>query len=153
MISEEVAIERVKRKKFKIPMSDKPGSYEEEMLRTLLVKYLSKDLKSSKRIRLVLLPACLENEVVTRNQLKEEFVKRGEAEDTTRAGYFLTLISGQVGMEKNDFLRQVIGYDYPSYSWEKDNYHIREGYHDLVKDVLQELSEVPTSGETGSANH
>jgi hypothetical protein len=68
--------------------------------------------------------------------LKEEVVKRGQAEDTTRAGYFLTLVSSQIGMGKNDFLRQVIGYEYPHYAWEKDNYHIREGNKDLVREVL-----------------
>jgi hypothetical protein len=29
-------------------------------------------------------------------------------------------------MAKNDFLRQVIGYEYPNYPWEKDNYSIRD---------------------------
>ena len=31
-----------------------------------------------------------------------------------------------MGMEKNDFLRQVIGYEYPTNEWEKDNYFIRQ---------------------------
>ena len=41
-------------------------------------------------------------------------------------------------MEKNDFLRQVIGYDHPNYRWEKDNYFVRDQYRDLVAEVLKE---------------
>jgi hypothetical protein len=120
-------------------MSDEPGNYEEDELRELLACYLSQDMISARRIRDVLLPVCLASEKVQREQLKEEFVRRGAAEDRTKAGYYLTVISGQIGMEKNDFLRQVIGYEYPTYSWEKDNYFIRSEYQDLVKDVLRQL--------------
>jgi hypothetical protein len=141
VISEEVAEERAKSKKFQIPMSDEPGTYEEDDLRALLIKYLSRDMYSARRIQKVIIPACLEHGVVTRDQLKQEFVNRGEAEDTTQAGYFLTLVSSQMGMKKNDFLRQVIGYEYPTHAWEKDNYFIREGYQDLIREVLQELDE------------
>jgi hypothetical protein len=42
-------------------------------------------------------------------------------------------------MQKNDFLRQVIAYDYPNYAWEKDNYRIRPDYKELVREVLVEL--------------
>jgi hypothetical protein len=150
VISEEVAEERAKKKKFQIPMSDEPGTYEEEELKTLLIKYLSKHIYSARRILKVVIPACLEHGVLTREQLKEEFVKRGEAEDTSQAGYFLVLVSGQMGMKKNDFLRQVIRYEYPRHAWEKDNYSIREGFQDLVREVLQELredDEIPDEGE------
>lgn len=139
VISEEVAEQRTKRRKYKIPMSDEPGSYEEEELRELLSRYLSQDMVSAKRIRDVLLPACLEHEFLQRDKLKEEFVERGDAKDIKIAAYRMPLISGQLGMEKNDFLRQVVGYTYPNYSWEKDNYFIRDEYKDLVKELLDEL--------------
>ena len=51
----------------------------------------------------------------------------------------MSLISSQVGHQRNDFLRQVIEYGYPNYQWEKDNYQIREGYRELVSEVLAEL--------------
>jgi len=60
-----------------------------------------------------MMDTCLENDRVTRDKLKEEFVNRKEAESIRDAGYFLTLISTQLGLEKNDFLRQIIGYEYP----------------------------------------
>ena len=44
------------------------------------------------------------------------------------------------GMAKNDFLRQVIAYEYPRRPWEKDNFAIRPEYQDLVKEVLAEVS-------------
>lgn len=138
LISEEVVEERVQQRKFTIPMSDEPGTYEIEELHELLKRYLAQDMLSARRIRDVLLPACLKHKTVQREGLKEELVKQGEATDTTSAGYALTAISSQIGMEKNDFLRQVIDYDYPTYSWEKDNYSIRKGYEDLVRDILTE---------------
>ncbi len=45
-----------------------------------------------------------------------------------------------MGMQKNDFLRQVVDYEYPNYSWEKDNYHVRSEYQRLVKQILAELN-------------
>ena len=101
--------------------------------------YLSQNLYSSRRIRDVLLPVCLENTHISRDKLKEEFVKQGEASDLSNAGYFLSLISSQVGQKKNDYLRQIIGYEYPNYPWEKDNYQIREGYKELVENLLKDL--------------
>jgi len=139
VISDEIAEQRTKRVKFKIPMSDEPGKYEDEELRELLTRYLSQDMVSAKRIRNVLLPACLEHPVLQRDQLKQEFVIRNEAEDTAQAGYRMTLVSSQMGMEKNDFLRQIIGYDYPNYSWEKDNYFVRDEYKELVKTILRKF--------------
>ena len=62
------------------------------------------------------------------------------------AGRFVSLISNQLGMAKNDFLRQVIGYEYPEYQWQKDNYHIRDGYRSMVESVLQELNGASGNG-------
>lgn len=139
LISEDVVEERVKQRKFTIPMSDEPGQYEDDELKELIVRYLSQDMVTVKRILKVFLPVCLSHEKVQRNLLKEELVRRGEAEDITKAGYYLTFISSQMGMEKNDFLRQVVGYEYPNYAWEKDNYFIRTDYRDMIKDVLSQL--------------
>jgi hypothetical protein len=44
-------------------------------------------------------------------------------------------------MKKNDFLRQVVAYEYPLHHWEKDNFAIRPEYRDLVKEVLDKLKE------------
>jgi hypothetical protein len=148
IISEEVEQARLKKtKKFTIPMSDDPGDYDEETLEQLLSQYLSSSLHSARRIRDVLIPACLEHGRVTRDQIKEEFLKSGEIEELATGGYFLSLISGQIGMAKNDFLRQVIGYEYPNNPWEKDNYHIRPGYEDLCR----KLAETPSAPSAVSA--
>jgi hypothetical protein len=42
-------------------------------------------------------------------------------------------------MKKNDFLRQVVSYEYPRHSWEKDNFVLQAEYRSLVKDVLDGL--------------
>jgi hypothetical protein len=57
----------------------------------------------------------------------------------SQAGYFLALISSQLGFKWNDFLRQVIKYEFPNNKWEKDNFTIRTEYRELVKEVLRNL--------------
>jgi hypothetical protein len=142
IISEELEQERVKKqKKFEIAMSDEPGSYETERLEQLLVDYLSKPKVSNRRIKDVLLPACLKKGILTREELKKELVGNDPHIDESRAGYYLTTMSSQLGMAKNDFLRQVISYGYPNYEWEKDDFSIRREYRELVKQVLEKLKD------------
>lgn len=140
VISEDIAEQRESTHKFKIKVSDTPGNYPEEELRELLFSYFRRNLVTAKRIRLALLPMCLKNESVTRDQLKQKLLELGEVEDLTRAGFALSVISGQINMQKNDFLRQVIGYGYPTYHWEKDNYQIREGYRSVVEAIVNEFN-------------
>ncbi len=94
------------------------------------------------RIRTILLPALVEtsSSFLTREQMKTELTKREPETDPSKAGFYLTSVSTQLGSKRNDFLRQVIKYEYPNYSWEKDNFAIREGYRELVGQVLTELS-------------
>lgn len=117
IISEQTEEARVKSKKFTIAMSDAPGDYEETQLEELLFEYLSKELVTVRRIREVVLPVCLAKDTVTREELKQALLEKDAITDLTKAGFALTVISGQIGMEKNDFLRQVIDYEYPNYQW------------------------------------
>ena len=137
-IPEELAQARTNKKKFTIAMPDEPGNYPEDELQELLRRYFDQELKSAQRIRNVLIPECLKKGVVTRSVLKQAFIDYNEPNAEKNAGYFMSLISNQVGMQKNDFLRQIIGYDYPNFSWEKDNYRIREEHVELVRSLLEE---------------
>lgn len=148
IISEQTEEARVKKKKTTIPMSDEPGTYEDDQLKELLIRYLSQHLVTAQRIRDILLPTCLEKDFVTREELKQELVERDVAADLSKAGYALTVISVQLGMQKNDFLRQVIGYEHPTNYWEKDNYFIRPNYKPLVAEVLSAFD-----GETTENSH
>ena len=142
IISEELEQERVKKKKkFTIPMSDEPGEYPESQLKSKLKNYLSKKTKTTIRIRKVLIPACLEKEIVTREDLKRKYLEFDPEADESKVGYYLTPISTQLGMKKNDFLRQIITYEYPKYRWEKDNFRIVDEFRQLVEEILQEISE------------
>ena len=125
-------------------MSDEPGTYDTHHLQRLLIEYLSKSQITNQRIKNILLPACLKKKILTREQLKKEFLEYDSTLDPSKVGYYLTLISSQVGMKKNDFLRQIIGYDYPKNTWEKDNYCIRDPYKDVVKEVLQAVEKKTT---------
>lgn len=132
-------------------MSDDPGQYDQGTLGDHLRAYFSSGLSSSRRIRDALLPACLAHARVTRSQLVQEFLDRGLATDQAAAGRFISLISSQLGMAKNNFLRQVIGYEYPEFHWQKDNYHIRDGYRDLVKAILAKSSVKESRGRDEAA--
>ena len=141
VISEELEQQRSQRRKFQIPMSGEPGNYPLDVPKQKLKQYLSQDLWSAKRIRKVLLAVLLRDGKTTRDKLKTAFVKMGEAETERDAGYFLSLISQQIGIAKNDFLRQVIGYEYhPDMPWMKESYFIREECIDLVCEVLDEMN-------------
>jgi len=140
IISEELERERVKKKKkFEIPMSDEPGTYDPDVLEGLLKEYLVKEKVTSQRIRDVLLPALLKKKTLSREQLKKELLEYDKSLDASKIGYHLTTISAQLGMKKNDFLRQVIAYEYPTYAWEKDNFTLREDHRDLIKGTLEGL--------------
>ncbi len=140
IISEELEQERMKKqKKFQIPMSDDPGHYDSETLKKLLEDYLSIKRVTNERIRNVLLPALLGQRVLTREEFKKKLLEHEPSMESSKAGYSLTTISSQLGMTKNDFLRQVLSYEYPTYGWEKDRFSLREEYADLVRDVLKSL--------------
>jgi hypothetical protein len=140
IISEEMEQERSrKQKKFEIPMSDDAGTYDPHQLKQLLVDYLGRERVTNKRMRDILLPACLREKVLTRDELEKEFVVFDPGYDKSKVGYYLSLLSAQLGRKKNDFLRQVVAYEYPRHHWEKDNFSVREQYRDLVREVLEEL--------------
>ena len=120
-------------------MSNEPGEYDSGTLRYSLRNYFKRDNYSTNRIKNVLLPVLLKKSILTRNELKKEFVKTGEVPDESQAGKFISLISTQLGQAKNDFLRQLIQYEYPDNYWTKDNFKLRDGYKDLVKELLGEL--------------
>jgi len=140
-IPEEIEKERTEKQRgqIKIQLSDEPGNYNIDELKKLLLKYLSEDKAVPKRIRTILLPLCLEHPIVTRNMIKEELLKRGEAEDETSAGKIITTISREIGIEKRDYLRQILRYDKIS-EHQKENYRISEEYKQLVKEILSELN-------------
>lgn len=140
IIPEEVERQKANKKKIIIARSDAPGSYESKILEEKVKQYLSKNLHSARRIRDIVLPFLIKNGPTSREQLREEFVRVGEADNGSQAGYFLSLISSQLGHEWKDYLRQVIYYEYPNHPWEKDNFRIGEEYVDLVKKVLAELN-------------
>jgi len=136
MIPEEINKQKAKAKKYIIEMSNEPGAYDRDALEEKLWQYLSKKLYSSQRIKDYFLPILLEKGQVTREQLRKEFVNLKAAPDESQAGYFLSLISNQLGHKWKDYLRQIIYYDFPNHPWEKDNFMIRKEYLDLVKKVL-----------------
>lgn len=139
IIPEEVEKKKANKKKFTIEMSSEPGTYDHATLEKKLTEYLSKSLWSAQRIRDYFLPILLEKGQVTRAELRKEFVRLNGAEDEGQAGYFLSLISGQLGYKSNDYLRQIIHYETPNHPWQKNNFKIKEEYIDLVKDVLKNL--------------
>lgn len=141
IIPETIAREKANKKKYAIEMSNEPGVYSEEMLKENLKNYLGLNLWSSRRLRDYFLPMLLQNEVVTRDQMKKEFYRLKAADTESQAGYFLSLISNQLGHKRKDYLRQIIQFETPNYAWEKDNFKLRPEYKALVSQVLDELKQ------------
>lgn len=139
IIPEEIVKQKANKKKFIIEMSNEPGTYDEANLETSLIEYLAKDLYSSQRIRDYFLPILLEKGQITREQLCREFVRLKAAENESQAGYFVALISNQLGQKRKDYLRQIISYEFPNHPWEKDNFKIRKEYVQLVQSVLERV--------------
>ena len=137
IISEELEQERVKkRKKITIPSSDEPGTYDEDALMAKLTHYLSRGMVTNQRILGVFLPILLNRKTVTRTELKTEYQKLVPEDEIPKVGYYMAMISGQLSREGNDFLRQVIAYEYPNHPWEKDNFSLRPEYRGLVEEVI-----------------
>ena len=145
IIPEEIERERTRKRQIQFPMSDEPGKYDEDELRNLLIGYLSENRDTPHRIREILLPLCLKHEVVTREMIKKELIRRGEADDEGKAGRILTTISKEIGYKPRDYLRQIIQYDKPN-PWEKENYRLIKDYKDLVQNVLENLSKQEGEG-------
>jgi hypothetical protein len=140
VISEEVQQQRVQKRKFQIAMSDEPGDFSDGELKRLLGNYLRQDRSTSKWLREILIPSCLSKGIVTREELKQEFLSRDSSLDPGVVGRYLSLISSQMGMEKNSFLRQAIAYDYPTNHWEKDNYQVRDGYAEMLGEIVGSIT-------------
>jgi len=144
IIPEEIEKEKAnkKSKSFTIPTSDEPGNYESEKLKELLRVYFNNGLWSSKRIKNILLPVLLEKDKTNIDQLMKEFCKvegaKGGSDTESQAGHFIGLIAGQIRQAKNDFLRQIIHYEYPNFS-------IRHRYKELVKAILEKNDEIPNT--------
>ncbi len=136
IISEEVERERTERKRRTIPMSNEPGDYEKDELEDRLRRYLNEDRATPRHIKTVLLPLCLTNDVVTREEIKREFLSKGLAADETTAGIYVAHISRELGIKSRDYLRQVILYQTPRFDWERDNYGVNPEYRELVKKLL-----------------
>jgi len=138
IIPEEIEKERIRKKQFQIAMSDEPGNYEDEELKELLIKYLTENRKTPKRIKNILIPLGLEDDIVTREMIKKSLIKNNETDDEGKAGIIITSISREIGFKNRDYLRQVIQYDRPN-PWEKENYKLVEKYKNLLKDILNEI--------------
>ena len=141
VIAEEVEQERSrKQKKFEIQMSDEPGSYDRSRLKELLRDYLGRDRVMNRRMRDIFFPSLLKSPTITRGDLRHAFATMDPQYDETKFAGHLPLLSTQLGLKKNDFLRQVVSYGYPKHRWEKDNFSLRPEYRSVVEEVLNELA-------------
>jgi hypothetical protein len=140
IISEEIEKEkRRKGKTFKINRSDEPGHHDPDELKRLLSEYLAGEKVTNKRMRQIVFPALLKSQVLTRDQLKKAFIDFDPTDDESKIGFYLSVVSSQFGLAKNDFLRQVVHYEYPRHHYEKDNFSINAAYHELAAQVIREL--------------
>ena len=121
---------------------DVPSTYDIPQLKQLLLAYLAQPSITSTWIRDVLLPSCLKNKVLTIEQFAKAFVDTDPTCGEKKSRCQVTHVSNQLGIGTNDFLRQVIEYEYPHNHWKKDNFSIKGRYRKLVTEVLEQLKTV-----------
>ena len=73
LIPKEAEEVNVQKRKFVIQQSREPGNYDEQSLQAKLLEYLSLSMESAKRLREVFLPALLEKQPLTRDEMREIF--------------------------------------------------------------------------------
>lgn len=117
-----------------------PDYSNEELGQRLISAFRKKSLINERLIAFIKL-LLTENREFDREEIKEHFhYKLGLGETVSRAGTYLSNISQCLTRKDSGHLRQIIGfYLEPSIGAEKNNYYIRDGYHDLVKDVLNQI--------------
>lgn len=64
IIPEDVEKDKIDKRKNKIEMSDEKGTYDANELKVLFSQYLNRDLRSSKRIKCIMLPFLLSDDKV-----------------------------------------------------------------------------------------
>ena len=136
IIPEDVQKERITEPGNIIEQSDEPGNDELDELKHNLQRYLAKDSVTPQRIKKILLPLCLNNNIVTRDMIKKELMKREKISEG-KAGIILTSISGEIGRANRDYLWHILEYENPR-PWEKENYKLKEEYKNLIKEILSE---------------
>ena len=52
--------------------------------------------------------------MLSREELTGELIEHDPTLDTSKVGLNFASISSQMGMKKNDFLRQIVAYEYPT---------------------------------------
>lgn len=134
IIPEDVEKERNPKRPKGGNQSDIPGNYNPKELHDLLSDYFKKGGITSKRIKNILIPLCIENPIVSREMIKEELIRQEEASEG-KAGIIVTTISKEIGFAPKDYLRQIIRYEKPN-PWEKENYRLVEDYKEMVKELL-----------------
>ncbi|MCK9151549.1 endonuclease NucS domain-containing protein [Methanobacterium alcaliphilum] len=135
IIPEEVDEERRNKSSRKIKMSDVPGDYELDDLKSLLKNYFLDKRPTPLRIKNILIPLCIKNKVVTREMIKEKLIRDGEAINVGKAGLILTTMSREIGIAERDYLRQIISYERPN-SWEKENYKLVDEFKQTVRELI-----------------
>ncbi|MCX7703235.1 MAG: endonuclease NucS [Planctomycetota bacterium] len=136
LISEEELMQRSSAgRKMPSQVSDTPGSYEQEELKSKLSEYLVKPDLISSVIREVLFPLILQKDSVKRSDLKEikRFLEKNsseygdiisEEERKRYAGQVLGALGRIICHPNYNYLRQVVAYDRSQFG--TDNFSIEE---------------------------
>ena len=143
ILPEEVEREKLnKRNKITIGRTDEPGNYDTETLREMLIYCFTtySNYVSIKRMRDFMLPILLSKDVVTRDEMKKEMIRKGYTTEKESENV-LPGISLILNHRENGFLRQIIRYEYPNYPTVKDKFIIPQESRPLVQEVLENLKE------------
>jgi hypothetical protein len=120
--------------------SNSVGTYPLEALKEKLKRYFRnrKNRTVAIYIRDYFIPILLQKNVITREQLKQEFLTKEYASDLNEANQIVNQILRAIEIKGRDYLRQVVSYENPNDTSEKDNFSIRPEYKELVEKALTE---------------
>ena len=149
VLPEEVEKEKTNKKKFTIPMSDVPGEYDANKLKDLLSKYLDKNLYSARRLKDVVLPALINNKVMTREELKKEFADPLKKLTKTQGMILMKMIEKELDKSMHRIIRELRGglnATYWSTAAGMFGHKLRKGYEPGLDPVLDAvLNDLDTS--------
>ena len=116
----------------------------EDELKQKILQTLKRDSDLTPRFIAFLDIITEEDREYRRDEIKTRLAEAGIGTDVGQAGRYLSNISQFITKKSNPHLRQLISFDSGGTHGEtKDNYRVLPEYRDLLKAVLEEVSEIP----------
>jgi len=141
-IIRKVKKEKVQKQSIRSTFSLQKSNLEPEELANKLKETLIRPGELTPRVKAFIELLLSDNRPFSRDEIKEELLKRDIGNDLGQSGRYLSNISQFFTKVTNPHLRQIISFETGGGLGEKkENYKINDEYRDLLMTVLQELDD------------